>query len=57
VDDVISTGGSLSAAEHLLKKVGAEVVQRCSILAEGHAADRNDCVFLKTLPMFAVKNG
>lgn len=56
VDDVISTGGSLASAEHLLKKVGAQVVQRCSILAEGPAVNRDDCVFLNTLPMFAVKN-
>lgn len=55
MDDVISTGESLSAIENLVKKAGGKVVVKAAILAEGDAKDRKDIVYLKELPVFPVK--
>lgn len=52
LDDVISTGESLSATEALLKKFDVKTVGKAAILAEGDAADRNDIIFLEKLPLF-----
>ncbi len=52
VDDVISTGESLSAIEQLVEKAGGEICGRMTILAEGAAADRNDIIYLEPLPLF-----
>jgi len=54
VDDVISSGGSLSAAEELVEKAGAKVVGRMAILAEGDAVKRQDISYLAELPLFPV---
>lgn len=52
VDDVISTGESLSAVERLLNKAGANIVAKAAVLAEGDAAQRSDILFLEPLPLF-----
>lgn len=52
VDDVISTGESLSAIEKLVEKAGGIICGRMAILAEGEAADRHDIIFLEKLPLF-----
>lgn len=52
VDDVVSTGESLTAIETLVNKAGGYVVGRACVLAEGNAAQRKDIIFLETLPMF-----
>jgi adenine phosphoribosyltransferase len=52
VDDVISTGASLEAVEHLVTAAGGIVAARAAILAEGKAADRDDIIFLEKLPIF-----
>ncbi len=52
LDDVISTGGSISAVESLVNQAGGKVVGRMAILAEGKAALRDDILFLKPLPLF-----
>lgn len=52
VDDVISTGESLSAVRELVKKAGAIEAASCAFLAEGDAADRKDIIFLEKLPLF-----
>ncbi|KRM03408.1 adenine phosphoribosyltransferase [Limosilactobacillus gastricus] len=52
LDDVISTGGSLKAAEELLARVSCQVVAKVAILAEGAAAHRNDIIYLSSLPLF-----
>lgn len=52
VDDVISTGKSLSALEQLAKEAKANVVGKVAILAEGEAADRDDIIYLEKLPLF-----
>ncbi len=52
VDDVISTGESLKAIEHLVEKAGGVICGRMAILAEGEAADRDDLIYLEKLPLF-----
>ena len=52
VDDVISTGGSLSSIEKILNKVGVEIVGKMAVLAEGDAISRDDIIYLEELPLF-----
>lgn len=52
VDDVISTGESLSAVQGLVKAFGGNIVASCAPLAEGDAADRDDIIYLEKLPLF-----
>lgn len=52
VDDVISTGESLSALEKLVTKAGGNICGKAAILAEGDAAERGDIIFLEKLPLF-----
>lgn len=52
VDDVISTGESLTALEHLVEKAGGIICGRMSILAEGAAQTRPDLIYLEKLPLF-----
>lgn len=52
LDDVISTGESLTAVETLVKEAGGQVVGRMAILAEGDAKDREDIIYLEPLPLF-----
>ena len=52
LDDVISTGESLTALERLCAEAGGEPAGRAAVLAEGDAADRDDIIFLEKLPLF-----
>ena len=52
LDDVISTGESLTALEKLVEKAGGFIAAKAAVLAEGDAADRSDIVFLEKLPLF-----
>ena len=52
VDDVISTGQSLSAMERLVEKAGGNIVAKMAVLAEGDAYDREDIIVLGKLPLF-----
>ena len=52
VDDVISTGESLSAIEQLVTLAGGIICGKMTILAEGDAQDRNDIIYLEKLPLF-----
>ena len=52
VDDVISTGESLTALEALVEKAGGIIAGRMAILAEGDAQDREDLIYLEKLPLF-----
>ena len=52
VDDVISTGESLSALETLVEEAGGIVCGRMAILAEGDAQNRTDLIYLEKLPLF-----
>lgn len=52
VDDVISTGESLTAIEKLVEAAGGIVAGRMAILAEGDAQARDDIIYLEKLPVF-----
>ena len=52
VDDVISTGESLSAMQELARRCGAVLAGCCAVLAEGEAKDRQDIFYLAPLPLF-----
>ena len=52
VDDVISTGESMHALDHLVEQAGGKIVGHMSILAEGDAAKRDDLIYLEKLPLF-----
>lgn len=52
VDDVISTGESLTALEALAEKAGGQICGKMAILAEGDAQDRSDIIYLEKLPLF-----
>ncbi len=52
VDDVISTGESLSALHTLVQRSGATIAGQCAILAEGDAIGREDIFYLEPLPLF-----
>lgn len=52
VDDVVSTGESLTALEHLMDSCQAQIVGKACVLAEGDAKDRDDIIYLEPLPLF-----
>ena len=52
VDDVVSTGASLSGLENLVQLAGGTVHKKAFVLAEADAADRKDVVYLATIPIF-----
>ena len=52
IDDVISTGESLTALEKLVEAAGGIVCGKMAILAEGDAQDREDILYLEKLPLF-----
>lgn len=52
VDDVVSTGGSLTACEELLNQIGAQVVARATVLLEEGGYKNPDLISLGTLPIF-----
>lgn len=51
VDDVVSTGSSLSAIESILTQVKANIVGKAFVFAEGDAANRPDIVYVEKLPL------
>ncbi|MBQ8394974.1 MAG: adenine phosphoribosyltransferase [Clostridia bacterium] len=53
VDDVVSTGASLTGLEALVEKAGGIIHKKAFVLAEGDAADRKDVIYLATIPIFA----
>jgi len=52
IDDVISTGESLSALQRLVESAGGFVVAKAALLAEGDAGLRDDIIYLEKLPVF-----
>jgi adenine phosphoribosyltransferase len=51
VDDVVSTGASLSGLEALVEKAGGILYKKAFVLAEGDAAKREDVIYLGTIPL------
>ncbi len=51
VDDVVSTGASLKGLEDLVKKAGGIIHKKAFVLAEGDAANREDVIYLATIPL------
>jgi adenine phosphoribosyltransferase len=51
VDDVVSTGASLSGLEDIVAKAGGTVYKKAFVLAEGDAANRDDVIYLNTIPL------
>ena len=51
VDDVVSTGSSLSAIESILEQVGANICGKAFVFAEGEAAERDDILYVNPLPL------
>ena len=52
VDDVVSTGASLQGLESLVEKAGGIVHKKAFVLAEADAADRDDVIYLASIPLF-----
>ena len=52
IDDVVSTGASLKGLEALVEKAGGTVYKKAFVLAEDAAADRDDVIFLASIPIF-----
>lgn len=52
VDDVISTGASLTAMQTLLTEADAYIAGSMAVLAEGDAQNRGDIIYLEKLPLF-----
>lgn len=53
VDDVVSTGGSLLGLEKIVALAGGEIYKKAFVLAEGNAKDRDDIIYLASIPIFA----
>ena len=52
IDDVVSTGASLKGLELLVEKAGGIIHKKAFVLAEDEAANRDDVVYLATIPLF-----
>ena len=52
VDDVVSTGASLSGLEEVVKKAGGIITKKAFVLAEDAAGDRTDVTYLARIPIF-----
>ena len=52
IDDVVSTGHSLKGLEDITIKAGGEIVKKAFVLAEADAADRDDILYLASIPLF-----
>ncbi len=52
VDDVVSTGASLTGLEELVTKAGGIIHKKAFVLAEDAAADRKDVIYLASIPIF-----
>ena len=50
-DDVVSTGSSLDAIESILAQVGANIIGKAFVFAEGDAANRDDIEYVEALPL------
>jgi len=54
LDDVISTGTTMSMLSQLMEKIGATVVAKCAIFKQGDRYPGNDLIYLSQLPIFVI---
>ena len=54
VDDVVSTGTTMTMLEELMEKIGAHVVARCAIFKQGDRYKKDDLIYLEQLPIFVI---
>jgi adenine phosphoribosyltransferase len=52
VDDVVSTGGSITSLQRLLEKSGCRVIAKVTALLEEGGYDEGDLIYLERLPVF-----
>ena len=52
VDDVVSTGNSLSGMEEVVRRAGGIIYKKAFVLAEADAKDRDDVIYLASIPVF-----
>lgn len=55
IDDVVSTGASLLGLEKLVELSGGIIYKKAFVLAESAAKDRNDVIYLATIPVFPIE--
>ena len=55
IDDVVSTGGTLTSLTELLEEIGAEVSATLVVLTEGD--ERDNVIALGHLPLYAAEDG
>ena len=55
IDDVVSTGGTLSSLSELLEEIGAQVVATLVVFTEGD--ERDDVIALDHLPLYPAEAG
>ncbi len=51
LDDVISTGNTLTTLEEMVEYASGEIVAKCAVFAEGDAQGREDLTYLQDLPL------
>ncbi|MBE7087687.1 MAG: adenine phosphoribosyltransferase [Clostridiales bacterium] len=51
VDDVVSTGESLAGLVKVVEEAGGIPYKNAFVLAEGDAKDRNDVIYLQSIPL------
>lgn len=51
IDDVVSTGATMSMLENLMKKIGVSVIAKCAIFKQGDRYS-GDLIYLSELPIF-----
>ena len=56
VDDVVSTGGSITSVEKLLQKAEANVICKAAVLLEEAGYDKDDIIYLERLPIFKLSS-
>ncbi|MCX8187958.1 MAG: phosphoribosyltransferase family protein [Nitrososphaeria archaeon] len=52
LDDVVSTGGTITSLERLVRRIGGEIVCKAAIWVEGPWYGRGDLTYLSELPIF-----
>jgi adenine phosphoribosyltransferase len=54
VDDVVSTGTTITLLKEMMTKIGAQVIAKCAIFKQGDRYKNNDLIYLEKLPIFVI---